>query len=92
MAPEGARLAFSHGVDTVPRKATAMETFVVHIHRRTRAGDAVGDALAGIVERTDSAVSRPFGSLNELLALLDVGVRGRPAVIPPSAESSRIQP
>ena len=67
-----------------------MDTFVVHIHRRGGAGSDAGEALAGIVERADSAVSRPFRSLAELLVLL--GVRGRPAVIPSSVERSRSQP
>ncbi|MEO8525412.1 MAG: hypothetical protein ABI460_11885 [Caldimonas sp.] len=68
-----------------------METFVVHIHRRAHAGDPSVHVLAGIVERTDGPVSRPFGSLAELLMLLGVCVRSRPAVICPSAESSRSQ-
>jgi len=46
-----------------------METFVVHIHRRPgRKGAA--RVLAGVVERTDAAVTRPFANLGELLALL----------------------
>ena len=49
-----------------------METFVVHIHRRAEPGAGAGEVLAGIVERTDSAVSRPFATLDELLALLGV--------------------
>ncbi len=49
-----------------------METFVVHIHRRTESDAVGGGVLAGIVERTDSAVSRPFATLDELLALLGV--------------------
>jgi hypothetical protein len=54
-----------------------METYVVHIHRRTHAR-AGPDALAGVVERTDAPVVRPFAGIAELLALL--GIATRPAV------------
>ncbi len=62
-----------------------METFVVHIHRRTGSGAGQDDVLAGIVERTDSAVSRPFVTLVELLALLGV----QPPAVTPSRQRSR---
>jgi len=57
-----------------------METFVVHIHRRPRADDAA-DAFAGVVERTDAPVARPFACLAELLVLLGIAVR-RNAIAP----------
>jgi hypothetical protein len=51
-----------------------METYVVHIHRRPHA-DATADTLAGVVERTDAPVARPFACLAELLALLGIAAR-----------------
>ena len=70
-----------------------METFVIHIHRRTGSGASPGtdasagggDVLAGIVERTDSTVSRRFATLDELLALLGV----QHFVAPQPRQSSR---
>jgi len=57
-----------------------METYVVHIHRRPPS-DAAADTLAGVVERTDAPVARPFASLRELLDLLGI-TRHRDASAP----------
>ena len=66
---------------TARERRTEMETFVVHIHRRPEVDDAA--QFVGVVERTDAAISRPFGSLEGLLALL--GVR-------PEADTCRPNP
>lgn len=55
-----------------------MQSYVVHIHRRP--DDTGGKAFVGVVERVDSAVTRPFTSLTELLTLLDIAAA---AALPP---------
>ncbi len=62
-----------------------MESFVVHIHRRSNApGEA---AVVGTVESVESGRRRPFNGISELLALL--GLDRRRAHRPPASEEKR---
>lgn len=63
-----------------------METFVVHIHRRP-ASPRDRTPIAGVVERADTAATRPFATLAELLALLGIDRPPRTRAVSPFTRS-----